>query len=55
MKNVCNIYSDDNLSHYVIINKLPPMNIECLNIYNIIYCIFKILKTILYSLNHEDY
>ena len=27
------IYTDENLSHYVIINKEPPMNIDCLNVY----------------------
>ena len=46
------IYTDDNLSHYVIINKYPLINIDYLNIYIIFFIAFKILKIIVYSLNY---
>ena len=45
MNHLLNIYTDDNLSHYVIINKELPMNIDYLNVYIIFYILaFKILK-----------
>ena len=34
------MYTDDNLSHYVIINIEQPIHIAYLNVYNIIYYSF---------------
>ena len=43
------IYTDDNLSHYVTMNKEPSMHIDYLNVYIIFFIlVFKILKTISY-------
>ena len=43
------IYTDDNLLHYVIINKERSMNIDYLSEYIIFFILaFKNLKTILY-------
>ena len=50
------IYTDYNLSHYVIINKEPPVNIGYINVYIIFFILaFNFLKMILYSLNYDIY
>ena len=47
-----NIYTDGNLSYYVIIDKEPPMNMGYLNVYIIFFILVLVLKIQKNSKNH---